>query len=170
MSRLTGITRWAISAAVSPSIMNFFLWMCDWQRSSSFDYTHMLHGLFLFHHWMAGNLRVKPSAITAIKTNSESACWLSQLYFVVLLSFLKCITCSLPKHVIHKKKKNLVALQLSSWRKSWAQVQKPSDPSFMSFKMNSIALCLCTPDNNIFLQIYFRIRYYSRLKRTSGGL
>jgi len=38
----------------------------------------------------------------------------------------------------------------------------------MSFKMNSIALCLSTLDNKIFLQMYFRDYY--RLERISGGL
>lgn len=100
---MSGIMCWTTSASVSPSIMNFFLWTYDWQRSSSFDYTHMLRGLFLFHHWMAGNLRVKPSGKKAVKTNSKSVWWLIQLYFAVLLSFSKSITCSLPKAVIHKE-------------------------------------------------------------------
>lgn len=64
-----------------------FLQMYDWQRSSSFDYTHMLHGLFVLCQWMSGNFRGKPSGKTSTKLNSDSACWLIQLHFAALLSF-----------------------------------------------------------------------------------
>lgn len=55
----------------------------DWLRSGSFAYTHMLCVLFLFHHWLAGDLRVMSSGKTALKPNSKSVCWLMQLYFAV---------------------------------------------------------------------------------------
>lgn len=38
---MLGIMCWTISATVSPSIVNFFLWTCDWQRSRGFGYTYV---------------------------------------------------------------------------------------------------------------------------------
>lgn len=124
---MTGITWWTVSATVSPTIMNFFLWMYDWQRSSSLDYICYMD--FLFHHWMPTYLRLKPFGNTAVKIYIESACWLILLYFAIVLSFLKCITCSLPKSVIHKaydsssmqKLRKLVSsvIEVSRFHTSW---------------------------------------------------